>query len=173
MGGDIADIEKQLAAADKQPEFTTALRLLEATAERHDLLRKPSLRRSRSVTKKEYRRFTLDANWFVLVGRSNRENDEITFKVAAPTDIWMHAQQVAGSHVVLKSSGATGNPPRKILEAAAAIAAHYSKAKHAGVVPVIYTRRKYVRKFRGAKPGQVTCEREQTVFVEPGLPVEK
>ena len=67
-------------------------------------------------------------------------------------------------------TNATGNPPATVLEAAASIAAFYSKSRHSNLVPVIYTHRKYVRKFRGAKPGQVMCEREKTIFVEPKLP---
>ena len=106
----------------------------------------------------------------MLVGRNNRENDTLTFRSAHPDDIWMHAQQTPGSHVVLKSTGGTGNPSRAVLETAAGIAAYFSKARHAGLVPVIYTLRKYVRKFRGARPGQVTCEREKTIFAEPKLP---
>lgn len=119
---------------------------------------------------KTYRRFDLSPQWFALVGRNDKENDEITFRVASPGDIWLHAQQTPGSHVVLKSSGGTGNPPATVLEAAAGIAAHFSKAKHSTLVPVIYTLRKYVRKFRGARPGQVHCEREKTLFVRPELP---
>ena len=119
---------------------------------------------------RQLRRFDLDEQWFVLVGRSDRENDEITFRIASPEDIWLHAQHVAGSHVVLKSRGSPGNPPDFILEAAARIAAHFSKARRASVVPVIYTQRKYVRKFKGSKAGQVVCEREKTIFAEPRLP---
>jgi predicted ribosome quality control (RQC) complex YloA/Tae2 family protein len=117
-----------------------------------------------------FRRFDLDPMWFVLVGRSNEENDELTFHAAAPTDLWFHAQHVAGSHVVLKCRGNPGSPPASILEQTAAIAAHFSKARHNSLAAVIYTQRKYVRKPRGAKPGQVLCEREKTLMVEPGLP---
>jgi len=130
---------------------------------------RPSARRKRPETP-SFRRFELDETWFVLVGRSNRENDELTFHTASPTDFWFHAQHAAGSHVVLKCRGNPGSPPANIVEAAAAIAAHYSKSRHSGLAPVIYTQRKYVRKPRGAKPGQVVCEREKTVMVAPGIP---
>ena len=117
-----------------------------------------------------FRQFDLDDMWFVLVGRNNRENDELTFHTATPSDLWFHAQHAAGSHVVLKARGNPGAPPPHILEAAASIAAYFSKSKHSGLAPVIYTQRKYVRKFRGAKPGQVTCEREKSLMVVPRLP---
>jgi predicted ribosome quality control (RQC) complex YloA/Tae2 family protein len=118
------------------------------------------------------RKFELDEVWFVLVGRSNRENDDLTFHEASPTDLWFHAQHVPGSHVILKSRGNPGAPPVEILERAASVAAHFSKSRHSSLVPVIYTQRKYVRKPRGAKPGQVVCEREKMVMVAPELPAE-
>ena len=119
-----------------------------------------------------YRRIDLGEGWFALVGRSSRDNDELTFKHAAPDDLWFHAQSVPGSHVILKSPG-PDQPPGHILERAASVAAHYSRSRHSGLVPVIYTRRKYVRKFRGSKPGQVRCEREKMIMVAPELPADE
>lgn len=162
-------IESAIAEAEGAATFRDALLGLRAATDRAGV-RGPRPATQGGREEKRYRRFDLDPSWFVLVGRSDRENDDITFRVAGPDDIWLHAQQTAGSHAVLKSSGGAGNPPREVLDAAAAIAAFYSKARHSGLVPVIYTRRKYVRKFRGAKPGQVTCEREKTLFVAPRLP---
>jgi predicted ribosome quality control (RQC) complex YloA/Tae2 family protein len=72
--------------------------------------------------------------------------------------------------VILKSRGGKEGAPPGIIERTASIAAHFSKARHSGLVPVIYTQRKYVRKFRGANPGQVTCEREKMLMVPPKLP---
>jgi predicted ribosome quality control (RQC) complex YloA/Tae2 family protein len=169
---DISKITKILDRAEKATAFDTALELLQSTSREYRLSRQVRRGPSEGMSVKQHRRFELDNGWFALVGRSDRENDEITFRVSTPDDVWLHAQQVAGSHVVLRSSGAAGNPPAAVLEAAAAIAAFYSKARHSNLVPVIYTQRRYVRKFRGAKPGQVTCEREKTIFVEPKLPEE-
>lgn len=116
------------------------------------------------------RRFLVPGGWEIRVGRSNEENDELTHRFAHPNDVWLHASGVAGSHVVLRMGGRSGNPPREVLEIAAAIAARFSKAKHAGTVPVLWTRKRYVRKPRGSKPGLATCTHEKTVFVRPGLP---
>ncbi|NIM19255.1 MAG: DUF814 domain-containing protein [Candidatus Latescibacteria bacterium] len=127
----------------------------------------------RKKKEKQYRRFDLDPVWFVLVGRNNQENDEITFRIAGPNDLWLHAQNVPGSHVVLKSRGTEGNPPARVLEAAAGIAAFYSRSRYSSLVPVVYTRRKYVRKPKKASPGKVICEREKTIFAEPILPTEE
>lgn len=124
----------------------------------------------KAAREKTYRTFELDPRWFVVVGRSNHENDEVTFRVASPGDWWFHAEGVAGSHVVLRPRQGTDAPPARIIERAASIAAHFSKARHSTLVPVIYTRRRYVRKFRGAAPGEVKCERETMVMVPPVLP---
>jgi hypothetical protein len=170
VSGEIDALETELAAAREAASLESAVRPIERLRKRFGL--EPAPRREERVSSKskELRRIDLDDQWFVLVGRSDRENDEITFRIAAPDDIWLHAQHTPGSHVVLKSRGAPGNPPDPILEAAAGIAAHYSKARHASVVPVIYTSRKYVRKFRGSKPGQVICDREKTILAVPRLP---
>ncbi|HZM16262.1 MAG TPA: NFACT RNA binding domain-containing protein [Candidatus Krumholzibacteria bacterium] len=116
------------------------------------------------------RRFLLAGNWEVRVGRNNGENDELTHRFAAADDVWLHASGVSGSHVVLRMQGRKDNPPREILEAAAAIAARFSQAKHARTVPVLWTRKRYVRKPRGGTPGLATCSHEKTLFVRPGLP---
>jgi len=116
------------------------------------------------------RQFNLDSMWFVVVGRNNHENDTVTFHIASPGDLWFHAQGVTGAHVVLKSRGSRGKPPARVIERAASIAAHYSRARHSALVPVIYTERRYVRKFHGAAPGQVRCEREKLLVVPPVEP---
>jgi len=167
---DISEITGILDRAGKSEAFDEAVALLQDTCRAYRLLRQDRRRQGGPTVVKQHRRFDLDDSWFVLVGRNDQENDEITFRLSTPDDVWMHAQHVPGSHIVLRSSGATGNPPATVLEAAASIAAFYSKSRHSNLVPVIYTHRKYVRKFRGAKPGQVMCEREKTIFVEPKLP---
>ena len=116
------------------------------------------------------RRFEIADGWIVLVGRSNQENDTLTHKLARPQDLWFHARGVAGSHVVLQRAGRKDNPSRNALEAAAAIAAYYSKARTSSLAPVIYTEKRYVRKPRKAPPGLAVCLREKVLMVPPGLP---
>lgn len=170
---EIRELEAALTVLERSESFARALFHLEAFRTRFDIDTAPDTPAAKRPGGRPpalpYRRFELDGGWFALVGKSSKDNDELTFRHAAPTDIWLHAQSIPGSHVVLKSPGAP-TPPTQVLEAAAAIAAHFSRAKHSGLVPVIYTERRYVRKFRGAKPGQVRCEREKMVMVEPGLP---
>jgi len=84
-------------------------------------------------------------------------------------DIWLHAQGVSGSHVILRTAGKPEQMPAKVVAKAAALAALHSKAKHAGLVPVIWTERRYVRKPRKALPGIAVCLQEKNLFVEPGI----
>ena len=116
------------------------------------------------------RSYTLPDGWVVLVGRNNKENDELTHRVARPDDLWLHAQGVPGSHVVIRRAGRKDLPGRRITELAAGLAAHFSRARHSGTVPVIITEKRHVRKPRGAKPGTAAVEREKTLFVEPLSP---
>jgi predicted ribosome quality control (RQC) complex YloA/Tae2 family protein len=106
------------------------------------------------------------------VGRGARQNDDLTFHHSAPDDIWLHVREAPGAHVILRW-GREGNPPARDLEEAAVLAALGSDARHAGVVPVDWTRRKYVRKPRKAAPGAVIPGRVQTLFVEPDPGVEE
>lgn len=117
-----------------------------------------------------FRRFDLGGGFEVWVGKNARQNDELTFHTAQKYDIWMHARQVPGSHTVLHLPNRDANPGRRRIVQAAQIAAYYSKARGSGAVPVMYTRRKYVRSPKGSAPGAVTVQHEDVVMVEPGLP---
>jgi len=105
----------------------------------------------------------------VWIGKSATGNDELT-QAAHKEDIWMHARHVPGSHVVIRMSRRTDFPPKNVLETVAAWAAWHSKAKSAGMVPVAATKRKHVRKPKGAAPGSVLVDKEQVFLVEPVKP---
>jgi predicted ribosome quality control (RQC) complex YloA/Tae2 family protein len=109
----------------------------------------------------------------VRVGRSARANDDLTFRHSAPGDVWLHARSVPGSHVILRWRAPDGSPPARDLEEAATLAALFSKARSSGLVPVDWTRRKHVRKPRGAAPGAVVPQQVRTIFVEPDARVEE
>ncbi|HUG38966.1 MAG TPA: NFACT RNA binding domain-containing protein [Longimicrobiales bacterium] len=119
-----------------------------------------------------YRAFRSSGGLEIRVGRSGRGNDDLTFRHSSPEDIWLHARDVAGAHVILRWTEREQNPPQRDLVEAAVLAALNSRARTSGTVPVDWTRRKYVRKPRRAPPGAVLPERVRTVFVEPdpGLP---
>lgn len=120
-----------------------------------------------------FRRFDLGGGYEAWVGRSAKENDELTFTHARRHDWWLHARGTAGSHVVLRCPRRAEKPPRGVVEGAAAIAAWFSKASGSAMVPVIVAERRFVRKPRGAAPGAVVVDREEVVIVEPALPTRR
>jgi predicted ribosome quality control (RQC) complex YloA/Tae2 family protein len=101
----------------------------------------------------------------ILVGKNNRQNDIVTFKQGQPNDLWFHTKDIPGSHVILRSGSQEPSPSS--IEAAAHLAAHFSKASQSSSVPVDYTRRRYVKKPSGAKPGFVIYDHQHTIYVTP------
>ncbi len=118
-----------------------------------------------------YRKFQA-GKYEIWIGKSAKSNDQLT-SLAHKEDIWLHARGVAGSHVVIRMGNQKEYPPKGIILRAASYAAYYSKARGMKTAPVMYTKRKYVRKARGAGPGAVTVEREQVEMVPPMSPGEK
>lgn len=114
----------------------------------------------------EYR---VEGGWTVLAGRTSADNDRLSIKFAHPNDWWFHVRGMPGSHVLLRAE--KGREPEKAaLEAAAAIAAWHSKARHGGITVVSMTQARHVSKPAGAKPGTVTIRKEQLLRVRPALP---
>ncbi|MDR1704225.1 MAG: NFACT family protein [Clostridiales bacterium] len=111
--------------------------------------------------------FTSSDGFLILVGKNNRQNDELTMKDAEPADIWLHTKDIPGSHVIIKAGGKT--VPDRTLEEAAKLAAYHSKARAGSLVPVDYALRKYVKKPGGAKPGAVIYTNQKTAFVKPEI----
>jgi predicted ribosome quality control (RQC) complex YloA/Tae2 family protein len=102
-----------------------------------------------------------------LIGKNADNNDLLTFKFARKYDIWLHAQGVSGSHVVIRLPNKTTDPPMDIIKQAASIAAYFSSAKNSAMVPVNYTSVRYVRKPRKSSPGTALITNSKTIFVEP------
>lgn len=109
-------------------------------------------------------RFVTSAGLEVLVGRSNTQNDELTTKTARRTDLWLHAQKIHGSHVILRCDGL--EPDDQSLREAASLAAWYSQGRGAGKIPVDYTMVRNVRKPSGALPGKVIYTEYSTLYAE-------
>jgi predicted ribosome quality control (RQC) complex YloA/Tae2 family protein len=116
------------------------------------------------------RRLKTKDGWDVLIGRNNEGNDYVTHHLARPEDYWFHVHGAAGSHVVLRRGKGANEPSKATIEEVAAWAAFYSQARTAGKVPVIVTRKKYVRKPKKGPPGLALCTNEKTVMVRPGEP---
>ncbi|MCG0276947.1 MAG: NFACT family protein [Thermanaeromonas sp.] len=104
----------------------------------------------------------------ILIGKNNRQNDLLSLKVADDEDIWLHAKDVPGSHVIIRTQGRPV-PPRT-LEEAAGLAAYFSRSRQAGRVSVDYTLAKHVRKPPGARPGMVLYDNYRTIYIEPISP---
>ena len=110
-------------------------------------------------------RFESTDGYPIYVGRNNRQNDELTFKLARKDDIWLHAQKVHGSHVIISCGGT--KPPDDTITQAAQLAAYYSEANGGQNLPVDVTPVKQVKKVPGAKPGMVIYHTYNTVIVNP------
>ena len=112
------------------------------------------------------RRYLSTDGYEILVGRAARDNDNLTFKVAQPNDLWMHAGDYPGSHVVVRNPTRKEIPQRTIIEAAQ-LAGRFSQASEDAKVVVHYTDRKFLSKPKGAAPGLVRLSRFRSITVEP------
>ena len=111
-------------------------------------------------------RFTTPNGFEVWVGRNNYQNDLISFRIAGEYDLWLHAQEISGSHVLLRlPAGAIAEDLD--LQIAANYAAYYSRARQSDQVPVVCTIPKYVFKPKGAKPGMVVYTHEKIIWGQP------
>jgi predicted ribosome quality control (RQC) complex YloA/Tae2 family protein len=115
-----------------------------------------------------FKRFAIE-DFDVLVGKSAKANDEMLRRYAWKEDLWLHAKDVSGSHVLLKYRSGSAFPST-VLERAASLAAYYSKNRNETLCAVIYTPAKYVRKVKGSAPGAVMVDREKTIMVPPLRP---
>jgi len=112
------------------------------------------------------RRYLSSDGFEILVGRTARDNDHLTFKVARPNDLWLHTADYGGSHVVIRNSTKKPVPHRTLIEAAQ-LAGYFSQAKKDPKVDVHHTERKFVSKIKGGKPGLVRLQRFKNLTVEP------
>lgn len=131
---------------------------------------KAKLTKQNKKTKKEptHKPLTIEQDGFhILVGKNNVQNDYLTLKIARNNDVWFHAKDMPGSHVVIKNHQEQREIPKEILDLAAHLAAYFSKGKHSALVPVDYTLKKHVHKPNGAKPGRVIYENQKTIYITP------
>ena len=140
-----------------------------ASLQASGLLRASQVRRSQKKgaqsAPKPYTSYTSSQGTPILVGRGSRHNDALSLKVARGRDIWMHARDWAGAHVILRQADAKAPPHSNDLYEAAMLAAHFSKGSKDTVVDVTHTRAKHIRKPKGAPAGSVTVAQGSTLAV--------
>ncbi|WP_010286518.1 Rqc2 family fibronectin-binding protein [Kurthia massiliensis] len=134
----------------------------EELAEQGYLKMKKSKRRKKS-TKPQPEQYLSSTGTRISVGKNNKQNDYLTFKIAQRHEIWMHTKDIPGSHVVIH----TDTPDEPTIREAANLAAYFSKARESGSVPVDYTQAKHVKKPNGSKPGFVIYFEQKTIFIDP------
>ncbi|MFI5358872.1 MAG: NFACT family protein [Halanaerobiales bacterium] len=117
-------------------------------------------------------KFISSAGYEILVGKNNRQNDNLSRKIARKNDLWLHVKDLPGSHVIIRRKDKEEIPVETIKEAAI-LAAYYSKGRDSENVPIDYTLVKNIRKPRGARPGLVYYENYQTIHVTPDEEVVK
>lgn len=177
----LEQVEAAIAAAQSLPDLTEIRAELIAEGYMDDPDAKPGrdkhpargkARRPSGAPKAEGSRpqppltLTSSEGWTIWVGRNNRQNDYLTLRLAEATDLWLHTQKIPGSHVIVRIPPGTPVPEQTLREAAA-LAAHFSKARGSSQVPVDYTLRKHVRKPNGARPGMVIYEQQRTLYITP------
>ncbi|NLI11176.1 Rqc2 family fibronectin-binding protein [Pelotomaculum propionicicum] len=109
--------------------------------------------------------FQSSDGFVLLVGKNNKQNDYLTMKIARDDDIWLHAKDIPGAHVIIRAEGK--EPPPSTLAEAAGLAAFFSKARKSRNVPVDYTMKKHVHKPNGSRPGMVIYVRQKTIMAAP------
>ncbi len=118
------------------------------------------------------RSFVSSDGFEILVGKKAKDNDFLTFRVAKSLDLWMHAADYPGSHVVIKNPNRKEIPPTTLREAAQ-LAAFYSQGRAQVKAAVHYTQKKFVNKPKGSAPGLVSLASFKTILVEPNFPAVK
>ncbi|MGI8467527.1 MAG: Rqc2 family fibronectin-binding protein [Pyrinomonadaceae bacterium] len=179
------EIEKRLEIIDSEIELWEAKRreLAEAAAEKDsEFLRAVIGESSKEKTSKikskreeifsGARRYRSTDGFEILVGKAAKDNDYLTFRVAKSNDLWLHAADYAGSHVVVKNPNRAEIPQKTLIEAAQ-LAAFFSQAKNHPKAVVHYTAKKFVNKPKGASAGLVSLSSFKTILVEPKVSLER
>ena len=162
---EVAELERRLQQLDQiiQSRDEAALESFEKPA---PAPRVPAKKSRKPEKLAGVRRYLSTDGYEILVGRAARDNDNLTFRIAQPNDLWMHAGDYPGSHVVVRNPTRKEIPQRTIIEAAQ-LAGRFSQASDDAKVVVHYTERKFLSKPKGAAPGLVRLSRYRSITVEP------
>lgn len=165
----LQQVEAALDQLDRyqQPDDLSALEDIRDELVEQDYLASPQYRPQRSNNPDPFHHFQTPSGLDLLVGRNNRQNDQLSFRLANDYDLWFHTQEIPGSHVLLRVPPGS-QPDAKDLQFAADIAAYYSRARDSDAAPVVYAQPKYVYKPKGAKPGMAIYKHETVLWGNPG-----
>jgi predicted ribosome quality control (RQC) complex YloA/Tae2 family protein len=178
LSGRLAEIDQQLGKLEKkQAKLTEAIETRDETAlaEFEERKKEPGPAKKKAAASKGLpgmRRYLSSDGYEVILGRTARDNDKLTFREARPNDLWLHAGDYPGSHVIVRNLSRKEIPHRTILEAAQ-LAAKFSQASKDAKVNIHYTRRKFISKPKGAAPGLVRLSNFRSITVEPGENIER
>jgi predicted ribosome quality control (RQC) complex YloA/Tae2 family protein len=164
----LEQVEASLAQLDRyhNPEDLQTLQEIREELIQQNYLDSPE-QRSRDVNNiSEPYRYQTPSGFELLIGRNNRQNDQLTFRTAGDYDLWFHTQEIAGSHVLLRLEPGTVADEAD-LQFAADLAALYSRGSQSDQVPVVYTKPKHVYKPKGAKPGMAIYKHETIIWGNP------
>jgi predicted ribosome quality control (RQC) complex YloA/Tae2 family protein len=170
----LEQVEAAIAQIDQYqiPEDLQALEEIRDELIGQSYLEDPEYRNrsTNEIASSNFHRYRTPSGFEVLIGRNNRQNDHLTFRVAGDYDLWFHAQEIPGSHVLLRlEPGAV--PEETDLQFTANLASYYSRARQSEQVPVVYTQPKHVYKPKGAKPGIAIYKQERILWGQPQLMV--
>ncbi len=166
---EIALLENHLAQLPQQTrlgDLTAFATLIGLRREKRQLPTAPHKPKARAPKLTGVRRYLSTEGFEILVGRSNTDNDHLTLRIAKSHDLWFHAADYAGSHVILRNPSRKPVPPQSLTEAAQ-LAAKFCQARTEARIGVNYCERKFVTKPKGFAPGQVRVSTFKTVLVEP------
>jgi predicted ribosome quality control (RQC) complex YloA/Tae2 family protein len=156
----VAQLENDLATASNWPEIDDVMQILQMRGHWQGArLRKIGGGRQGPL------RIVSRDGYVIWLGRNSRQNEKVTFKTAKAQDIWLHARDVPGAHVIIRNDGRRIS--EQLIEEAAAVAAWYSTRRSDASVSVDYTRVKYVKAIKGAGPGMVNYRNESSLLVQP------
>ena len=160
VSAEIAKLKAQSIELESNPQTVNAPTVIPSPASKQS----PDSLRDKKIP--GTRRYFSSDGYEILVGRAARDNDHLTFKIAAPNDLWLHAADYPGSHVIVRNPTRKEIPHRTLVEAAQ-LAAHFSQANKDPKVDIHYTQRKFVSKIKGSAPGLVRLLRFKTIIVAP------
>lgn len=161
----VATILSQLESYQTVEDFKTLTEIREELIQQK-YIEDPNYRPDKTNQVTEFYHYESPSGFELLIGRNNRQNDLLSFRIAGDYDLWFHTQEIPGCHALLRLKPGTV-PEDNDLEFAANLTAYYSQARHSEQVPVVYTEPKYVYKPKGAKPGMVVYKQERIIWGKP------